>query len=47
MATKIIILDEPSSMSETIYALRLINYLNKVSSKKIIILTSHKQNIQI
>ena len=29
-------------MSETIYALRLINYLNKVKSKKIIILTSHQ-----
>ena len=39
---KIIILDEPSSMSETIYALKLINYLNKVKSKKIIILTSHQ-----
>ena len=39
---KIIILDEPSSMSETVYALRLINYLNKVKSKKIIILTSHQ-----
>ena len=29
-------------MSETVYALRLINYLNKVKSKKIIILTSHQ-----
>ncbi len=39
---KIIILDEPSSMSETIYALKLISYLNTVKSKKIIILTSHQ-----
>ena len=39
---KIIILDEPSSMSETLYALKLINYLNKVKDKKIIILTSHQ-----
>ena len=44
---KIIILDEPSSMSETLYALKLINYLNKVKDKKIIILTSHQLSIQI